>query len=231
MPVVHTHLYPTAGVGQNRREACSVTLHCPASPCDHGPLPTQPAHCVTHIRSTEPGCCHIPMCSAQVFHLLSQIVPNGLLMFLVSKEEAPDVSDLEGTPRARHQRAELLVHWSARAHCPSPKQGVQLELRQSRTLVKSAANWNMFFYEIMREHLRVDLIWNHHTREELKEACESELRSLSHAKELHPHLPVVWNHCEFEVQYPSLADEVCRRSPCQRGGKGCGEGWERVGRW
>jgi hypothetical protein len=37
----------------------------------------------------------------------------------------------------------------------------------------------MLYYQLWRDHARPDLIWNHKTREELREALESELRGFN----------------------------------------------------
>ena len=37
----------------------------------------------------------------------------------------------------------------------------------------------MLYYQLARDHSRPDLIWNHKTREELREALESELRGFN----------------------------------------------------
>ena len=57
----------------------------------------------------------------------------------------------------------------------------------------------MFCYQLSKDHNKSDLIWNHKTRQELKEALEAELRALNCDKELGMTLPISWNHSEFEV--------------------------------
>ena len=37
----------------------------------------------------------------------------------------------------------------------------------------------MLYYQLWKDHARPDLIWNHKTREELREALESELRGFN----------------------------------------------------
>ncbi|RNC31374.1 endosomal trafficking protein RME-8, partial [Trypanosoma cruzi] len=66
----------------------------------------------------------------------------------------------------------------------------------------------MFFYEIKRDHLRPELIWNHTTRTELREALETEMRVLRLGMSLRHENPTSWNYREFEVRYPSLNDEL-----------------------
>ena len=40
-------------------------------------------------------------------------------------------------------------------------------------------NWPLLYYQVNRDHARPDLIWNHKTREELRESLESELRGFN----------------------------------------------------
>ena len=77
-------------------------------------------------------------------------------------------------------------------------------LRKRRQRVKSSANWKMFSYQFGKDHSKPDLIWNHKTRQELREALESELRALGCDKELAMATPISWNHSEFEVGSLSL---------------------------
>uniref|UniRef100_A0A915PRU8 J domain-containing protein n=1 Tax=Setaria digitata TaxID=48799 RepID=A0A915PRU8_9BILA len=61
----------------------------------------------------------------------------------------------------------------------------------------------------MQIFLKADLIWNETTREEFRRSIEDEMRILEQEKELVPiNVPISWNHTEFQVRYPSLADEV-----------------------
>lgn len=67
----------------------------------------------------------------------------------------------------------------------------------------------MFYYQFRQDHSRVDLIWNHKTREELREALEAELRAFNIDRDLGGlTLAVSWNHVEFEVKYESLSEEL-----------------------
>eukprot|EP00760_Papus_ankaliazontas_P015986 PhM_4_TR16749/c0_g1_i2/m.79485/K09533/DNAJC13; DnaJ homolog subfamily C member 13 len=104
-------------------------------------------------------------------------------------------------------------------------------LRQRQVKLKSSLNWPWFFYQLSKDHHRPDLIWNHQTRHELKEAIEVELHAFikgceHHAKlqiqrdqenhgahhkkssSLSDAITIAWNHFEFEVVYPSLNKEL-----------------------
>ena len=71
-------------------------------------------------------------------------------------------------------------------------------------------NWLMFYYQLSQDHSRTDLIWNHRTREELREGLESEMRAFNIDKELGgtQALEVSWNYVEFDVKYESLSEEL-----------------------
>ena len=46
------------------------------------------------------------------------------------------------------------------------------------------------------------------TREELRNALEDEIRAFHVDKDLSTTYEISWNHQEFEVPYPSLAEEI-----------------------
>lgn len=111
----------------------------------------------------------------------------------------------------------VLQHWRERIGIPRKEsdprkeaQGIKpVVLRRRRERIKSTANWPMFYYQLYRDHARPDLIWNFKTREELREALESELRNYTLSKDLSSkQTPISWNHKEFQVQYPSLDSEI-----------------------
>ncbi|XP_075217212.1 receptor mediated endocytosis 8 isoform X2 [Lycorma delicatula] len=80
-------------------------------------------------------------------------------------------------------------------------------LRKRRERVKSVGNWKLFYHKFYQDHSRPNLIWNHKTREELREALENEVRLFNSDRELQDNL-IAWNHNEFEVHYRSLSEEV-----------------------
>lgn len=80
--------------------------------------------------------------------------------------------------------------------------------RQKQKTTESAMNLPLFFYQFQCNHELPNLIWNHKTREELRVALENELRLFTNDKELAGNLIVAWNYEEFEVQYPSLSNEI-----------------------
>ena len=80
--------------------------------------------------------------------------------------------------------------------------------RQRKINIELTLNWALFFYQIKVDHLRPDLIWNHNTRTELKDATEGEIQAFQMGLEFRKDRNVCWNYQEFEVQYPSLANEL-----------------------
>lgn len=73
---------------------------------------------------------------------------------------------------------------------------------------KSAQNWPLFYHEFDRDHIEPHLIWNGKTREELREALETELRSFVSDRQLAGDSLISWNHTEFEVPYRCLQTEI-----------------------
>ena len=55
------------------------------------------------------------------------------------------------------------------------KNQAPIVLRKRREHVKSTANWPLFYYHFSKDHSKSNLIWNYKTREELREALESEI--------------------------------------------------------
>jgi DnaJ family protein C protein 13 len=87
-------------------------------------------------------------------------------------------------------------------------------------------NWYGFWRAFSLDHNRADLIWNERTRQELREALQTEVHNLDVEKERaddivpgssvtedaggSDNLPrISWNYAEFSVSYASLSKEVC----------------------
>ncbi|XP_064489524.1 dnaJ homolog subfamily C member 13-like [Ornithodoros turicata] len=164
---------------------------------------------------------------------LKRMLPPGLLASLESKEKPPESRNLisvrdnlqlafDHSNKTQSKAAQqwkvverhvehFLQHWKARIYPHQNDEKNQqrpIVLRKRRQRIKSEVNWPMFYYQFHQDHARPDLIWNFKTREELKDALEAELRAFSQDRELCRGLPVSWNHWEFEVQYPSLSEEI-----------------------
>lgn len=80
--------------------------------------------------------------------------------------------------------------------------------RKRKPMSEAIFNLPLFFYQFTKNHTLPNLIWNHKTREELRMALENELRQFQADKDLSGNLLVAWNYDEFQVSYPSLADEI-----------------------
>uniref|UniRef100_A0A1I8HXS4 J domain-containing protein n=1 Tax=Macrostomum lignano TaxID=282301 RepID=A0A1I8HXS4_9PLAT len=164
--------------------------------------------------------------------LLRRIFPQGLLSYLDSTEEPPrdDIdrlntrdnlklaTDQENQRSANQQwRAverqieNFLVHWRSRIGFQKKqpqKEEKPIVLRKRRQRVKSEANWAMFYYQFCKDHTKPNLLWNYRTREELREALDNELRAFNSDKDLSGKKQISWNHEEFQVAFPSLAEEI-----------------------
>lgn len=80
-----------------------------------------------------------------------------------------------------------LQHWRSRDHASrrqeKPKER-PVVLRRRRQRVKAEGNWDLLYYQFWRDHALPNLIWNARTREELREALESQLRTCAQDREL-----------------------------------------------
>ncbi|XP_028165155.1 dnaJ homolog subfamily C member 13-like [Ostrinia furnacalis] len=117
-----------------------------------------------------------------------------------------------------HYAALALQHWAQRtgrgaAAAGAPGAGREARerpvvLRRRRERLKSTANWPLLYYQFHRDHALPNLIWNHTTREELRNALESELRAFMSDRESAGGALTSWNHTEMEVHYQCLQNEV-----------------------
>nr|CCC48508.1 putative endosomal trafficking protein RME-8, fragment [Trypanosoma vivax Y486] len=160
-----------------------------------------------------------------VQELMRCILPPAFLYFLQSREEPPE-DELE-KERTKSVVAMSMEYWESKtgwfkkrfhptdvlgrtaggsAAAQTGPEMVQLRVRNVR--VKPTLNWNMLFYQVKQDHVRPDLIWNHTTRNELREALEAEMQAFRTGLEMQHKKLVSWNYREFEVQYLSLKDEL-----------------------
>ncbi|XP_063386094.1 dnaJ homolog subfamily C member 13 [Cydia fagiglandana] len=112
-----------------------------------------------------------------------------------------------------HYATLALQHWAARAGGPAraardAARERPVVLRRRRERLKSSANWPLFYYQFHRDHALPNLIWNHTTREELRNALENELRAFTSDREVCGDTLTSWNHAELEVHYQCLQNEV-----------------------
>ncbi|KAJ0173970.1 hypothetical protein K1T71_010116 [Dendrolimus kikuchii] len=113
-----------------------------------------------------------------------------------------------------HYAQLALQHWaqrsgrSAPADRRDPTKERPVVLRRRRERVKSTSNWPLFYYQFQKDHALPNLIWNHTTREELRNALENELRAFTSDREVAGTTLTSWNHAELEVHYQCLQNEV-----------------------
>ncbi|XP_050953803.1 dnaJ homolog subfamily C member 13 isoform X2 [Labeo rohita] len=104
----------------------------------------------------------------------------------------------------------VLMHWRDKMGIAQKENANQkpVILRKRRQRIKIESNWELFYYKFQLDHARSNLIWNLKTREELRDALESEMRSFGVDRELGSVNVISWNHQEFEVKYECLSDEI-----------------------
>ncbi|GBP27281.1 DnaJ homolog subfamily C member 13 [Eumeta japonica] len=111
-----------------------------------------------------------------------------------------------------HYAQLALQHWALRAGRLTERSREPRDwpvvLRRRRERLKSTANWPLFYYQFHRDHALPNLIWNHTTREELRNALENELRAFTADREVAGNVLTSWNHAELEVHYQCLQNEV-----------------------
>ncbi|KPA83270.1 putative endosomal trafficking protein RME-8 [Leptomonas pyrrhocoris] len=162
--------------------------------------------------------------------VLRRMVPITLLNFLQSTDPAPSEEQEEERRKKVAQMTskfrESQTGWFKKSFNPLEAtleasgggdagagtdvgaDGGRVRYRVRDVRVRLNLNWNMFFYQIKRDHLRPDLIWNHTTRNELKAAVQAELDSFRHYSDMRSERMVAWNYAEFEVVYHSLDGEL-----------------------
>lgn len=147
--------------------------------------------------------------------MLSRTFPQALVDFLSSTEVPPEESidgeeilKQKGVPQQSIFKS-FLMKWQTR---DVPKRGafiprVHRQSPHSQTL----PNWAMLLYQARQDHARADLIWNNHTREELRETLETEMRVFRQEQEIAASggVAISWNHKEFIVPYDCLKGEIC----------------------
>ena len=75
--------------------------------------------------------------------------------------------------------------------------------------IRERTNFAVFFHMCTQDNSLPDLIWNQETRAELRDALAAEIAEFEREKDLAGGSALCWNHLEFTVDYPSLANELC----------------------
>eukprot|EP00796_Vickermania_ingenoplastis_P005967 gene5967-4276_t len=156
--------------------------------------------------------------NTKIHDLLRRMVPVSLLLLLQSKER-PGPEEVEKRAERTYTAATDEYHEKRKSWLEKtlkqapirretvPEPPVILRVRNIR--VNPSLNWPLFFSLLKRDHRRPDLIWNHATRMELRQAVEKELLFLkTNAVQRNSETKMAWNYLEFEVSYPSLEAEV-----------------------
>ena len=150
--------------------------------------------------------------------LFKRMVPMPLLAFLQSKKKVPveeggkPEHKSPTRPRLRSATGIAESHWRIKMGVPTPlpqpPDQPPVTIRKQKELVQVSLNWEYFFHQMKKDHLRPDVVWNHHTREELREKIERELGLLGQGMDTRRGQEYAWNHVEFEVIYECLKDEI-----------------------
>eukprot|EP01105_Mastigella_eilhardi_P016523 TRINITY_DN377_c0_g1_i1.p1 TRINITY_DN377_c0_g1~~TRINITY_DN377_c0_g1_i1.p1 ORF type:complete len:3053 (-),score=889.84 TRINITY_DN377_c0_g1_i1:2788-10773(-) len=144
---------------------------------------------------------------AESEEMLSRIFPQALLYYLESTEEPPADANRSGD-KAQKAAINAKTWWQQWQQRKIPKRKA-LQIRPKKAMWPGKKkNWAMFFHQFRQNHLRADLIWNNNTRDELREALETELRVFRQQQELTHDGFVSWNYKEFIVPYDCLNKEV-----------------------
>eukprot|EP01133_Synstelium_polycarpum_P018030 gene18030-21522_t len=148
-----------------------------------------------------------PVCRA----LLERVFPRGLVQYLDSTEEPPKEAAIQREQSAGPKAIKLGVfaNWRMKKILKTRElmaKAVTRARREQKTL--RPLNWALFQYQFAQDHRDANLIWNHTTREELREAMDNEMRLFQQEQEAAGREIVAWNDEDFEVPYASLAREI-----------------------
>ncbi|KAF2075665.1 hypothetical protein CYY_003038 [Polysphondylium violaceum] len=144
--------------------------------------------------------------------LLERTFPRGLVQYLDSAEEAPKEALIEVKQESTGPKTIKLgvfANWRMKKILKTRElmaKAVTRVKREARPLRQF--NWNMFFYQFNQDHRDANLIWNHTTREELRESIDNEIRLFQQELEAAGREVIAWNDEDFEVHYPSLKKEI-----------------------
>eukprot|EP01132_Coremiostelium_polycephalum_P003894 gene3894-4860_t len=144
--------------------------------------------------------------------LLERTFPRGLVQFLDSNEEPPKQETVTTTKEGatfKQIKLGIFANWRMKKILKTREQMAKVQSRAKREVKPlKPLNWAMFFYQFNQDHRDANLIWNHTTREELRESIDNELRLFQQETEAAGREIIAWNDEDFEVQYPSLKKEI-----------------------
>ncbi|EGG18717.1 DnaJ like protein [Cavenderia fasciculata] len=149
-----------------------------------------------------------PVCRA----LLDRVFPRGLVMYLDSAEEPPKEAALSAAQESSGPKAiklSIFANWRMKKIIKTRETMAKAVIRIKREQKPlKQLNWPMFLFQFAQDHRDANLIWNHTTREELRESMDNEMRLLQQEQEAAGREVVAWNDEDFEVPYPSLKKEI-----------------------
>lgn len=148
--------------------------------------------------------------------ILRRMVPVSLLFMLQSKEIPDDEEKTLEIHRffeeATDEYRKKQKSWIDKAFGSSLREeeatASPVLLRSRNIRSPSTLNWPLFFAYLKKDCRSPHLIWNHRTREELRQGVEIELELFQKNVDIQAHATqVAWNYLEFEIFYPSLQSE------------------------
>jgi hypothetical protein len=145
--------------------------------------------------------------------LLGRMIPSGfhtyLIMPTLSLEEEDQLDFLE---RSEEDEGQYECSGGAGINIVRFRQRIKMVESLSNTtsnVLRKQANFRIFFHVLTQNHSLPDLIWNQHTRMDLKNALTLEIKSIEEETEARGNVQeIAWNHEQFSVLYPSLEKEV-----------------------
>ncbi|EGC29101.1 hypothetical protein DICPUDRAFT_159366 [Dictyostelium purpureum] len=144
--------------------------------------------------------------------LLDRIFPRGLVQYLDSPEEAPKEQLIEAKQESTGPKAiklGIFANWRMKKILKTREMMAKVTARvKKETKPMKPFNWAMFYYQFNQDHRDANLIWNHTTREELRESMDNEIRLFQQELEAAGREVIAWNDEDFEVPYPSLKKEI-----------------------
>lgn len=91
---------------------------------------------------------------------------------------------------------------------PEPQSASPKRVSSVKQTKVASENFRIMFHAMTQDHQLPDLIWNEHTRMELRSTLEAELLSFEREQRLRGAHKVAWNYLHFSVRYESLSDEL-----------------------
>ena len=147
--------------------------------------------------------------------LLKRILPSGFFSYLsmpiLSLEEENQLSELEETNDDEQDNYASKFNGGAGTNIARFRLRARIAEESSCNTSSSndEENFSIFFHVLTQDHCLPDLIWNANTRTDLKNTLESEMKVIDTViNGSDVCRKIAWNHEQFNVEYPSLENEV-----------------------